>query len=265
MTLLTYNEKQLSDMETAIDVALENPKTPVKITDEAGKIKKVLIHQSAFFSTSSSINYYFKFPIVNVTEENAKPIVEFNFRLGNNSNSNYCYSLFKATIYQNAVDNLTCTLDNTHNYSKFSINTRKLVYYTDAEEINHYYLKLTFTNTGLTNVTYLDVSTDSVIPDAFSFENMFVTSLPGTEVDVPNQSVNMENPHILAMQKNGSYSLGLISNNYTSNPTNTHPYIYGGMPGTWGYSTISGTSWYILSVISNEGEEEGDNPLMVVP
>jgi hypothetical protein len=221
--VIAYNSVKLSELQEDIDnIEL---KTPLKIVDSEGHIKKVLIHQTKVYPTSMTGFFYLKYPGVPKIGGTVDASVEFNFKIVGKKDD-YLFSLFKIIIYVTS-GGTTCTIDNTYNALKLTINQKSLVFYVDDEGKNHYYLKVNITNSVPTNLTYLDVSTDSYIPEDFSYDDMIVTSLPKPESSV-TYTFKMTNPHLIAVRKGDSANGVCIITTSSSLPRMNYPDIYDG-------------------------------------
>jgi hypothetical protein len=220
-----------------------NLKLPVKIVDEEGKIKKILIHETKVYTALPGTAIYFKYPIVPKISGTTAPSIEFNFKVINKQNDNI-FSIFKIVIYI-TTGGTTCNIDNTYNAAKLVISENSLKYYTDDDIKDHFYFKVLFTgNSFATNITYLDLSTDSYIPEDFSTNDMIVTELPKPESSVTFTN-RITNPFINAIKQIGTYNITVITNS-SSSPAVTHPHIYGGMStGTWSVNSSLLSGYYI--------------------
>jgi hypothetical protein len=217
-----------------------------------------LIRQTSVFAAGTQSYLYFKIPITPDVSTNVKSHVEFNFKVEGSLNSVFTFSLFKVNIQIYSVPNpanFICNIDNTHNPIKLVINKDyKVVYYTDAESVKHYYLKLKFVNTEQKILTYLDISANSYIPEDFSTNDLIVTSLPSSESNAP-YSIYIVNPYTNAVLNSGNnYWIAVITNGTdNNNPAVTHPYIYGGTDGAnWSYagSVITGYGIWMYNYTS---------------
>jgi hypothetical protein len=234
-SIISYNSAKLTEIEQEIADLGGDLKLPVKITNSEGKIKKALIYQTKAYPTSMTNYVYLKYPSVPKIEGTIDASVELNFKVVGKKDD-YVFSLYKLIIYTTTTGT-KCTIDNTHNALKLEISTRALVYYTDDAGKNHYYFKLLINTTFPTNLTYLDVSTDSYIPDDFSFDDMLVTSLPKPESSL-TYTFKLSNPHLIAARK-GTASNGVcIITTSSSLPRQIYPDIY---------SDTSDASWSTIT------------------
>jgi hypothetical protein len=242
--IISYNDAKLKDLDEKIgqidqeiDQLKGGAKLPVKIMDDENKIKQIILHQTKiFFGGTGPVTYmYFKFPFVPKIEEIKAPSVEINLKFVNNNN-NCVISLFKVIVYLTSTSTI-CNIDNTHNFAKLIITEKLIVYYTDDEGKNHYFLKLLFNTHDTTiNVSYLDVSTDSYIQEDFSTNDMILTELPKPATQLSN-NINIVNPFVNALN-NGSNKTGIITYS-TTTPPDAFPYIYGNTTGTWSSTTLA--------------------------
>jgi hypothetical protein len=246
-SIISYNSAKLSEIEQEIADITVDSKLPVKIIDSEGKIKKYLLHQTSSFAAGYQNYIYLKFPEVPMLTAGYFPSIEFNIKVDGYLVGDRAFTLFKIVIYIDSSGEelkFICNFDNTSNALKLAFNEQKIVYYEYEEGKRHYYLKILFNTNLQKNLTYLDLSTNSYIPEDFSPNNMIVSAIPGTEVNA-DYTITMVNPLLNAIKLEGSTNIGVITTS-TSNPVVNYPYIYGGTnSGTWSRSDAILTKYYI--------------------
>jgi hypothetical protein len=215
-------------------------KTPLKIMNENGEIKKILIQQESTWPASLTFPLYFRYPLVPKIAGMTPATVEFNFKVGTKLN-NLIYSLFKVNLLIED-ENTICNIENTHNYAKILIDTKNLVYVIEETEQQLNYLKLKFSNINTAvSITYIDVSSNGIIPDNLPLGEMITSWVPNEET-VPS-TINIINTSIFnARNLNSSGNIYVLTTSAMP-PSASHPHIYSGTtPASWSYIQISGIS-----------------------
>jgi hypothetical protein len=228
-------------------------KLPVKITDSEGKIKKVLLNKSLnFVKESGTITFYLKFPFIDNSTGAEYPSVILNFRVkkGMPNSLTGGTSYFKATIYRQDVEFLP-EIDISLNHGMLVFYGRAVVYYTDGDGVNHYYLKLTFVNSSSNvymDVNYFDMSTNDNIPADFSYDNMLLTVLPSTEYSYPEYNFSFKSVTMDQMRLSPTGNRQpVITNSNSDNPGVTHKHLYPDTSGSWSSTKIQiGTSDFYM-------------------
>jgi hypothetical protein len=160
-------------------------------------------------------------------------------------------SFFKTLIYTNSSNSINAELDMSLNHGKYYFSSKSIVYYIDTSSVKHYYLKLTaFIDSGTdqySDVHYTDISTNKSIPETFNYENMLVTTLPGTEVTFSSATITAWTTALDAVRMgNGAYQAVITSNGSSSqNPGITHKHLYPDSTAT--------NKWTMLSQIGSTG------------
>jgi hypothetical protein len=196
-------------------------KLPVKIVDEEGKIKKILVHKTLVFETDFHNPVHFKIPEVPSFEVNNASI-ELNIKLVGKNTGDYIFSLFKVILYYTGAA-WKCNLDRTYGGSKIEINYN-IVYYDDEDLKRHFFFKLTM-NSFQGQITYVDLSTDNYIPDDFSTTDMISLTLAKTATTASNTIITT-NPFNNAAKLKGSNAIYVLTNSSANNPGITHSHIY---------------------------------------
>jgi hypothetical protein len=151
--------------------------------------------------------------------------VEFNIRIVSNLNSKI-FSLFKIVL---TIENSTtyCNIDTTQNYLRIVIISKLLRYYEDSGKL-YYFVRLNFAPiTTAVKITYLDVSTDSSIPEDFLTNDMILTSIPNETAVTATTSI--VNPFVDAIKKSDSSDDFIYVLTTSINPpSSTHWSIYTG-------------------------------------
>jgi hypothetical protein len=131
--------------DSALKALKKDSQFPVKLEDNNGNIRKVLIEETInYIKASGNVVWYIKFPWI--TAEIA-PTVTLNFSIRQvDPYARDFTSYFTATI-QNNAGTLLVELDSSRNYGKLVYAGKSIIYYEDEEEVKHYYLKLSFVNT----------------------------------------------------------------------------------------------------------------------
>jgi hypothetical protein len=232
-TAVTYARGDHTHFLNLDDISLDL-KTPVKIMDSAGNIKKVILEQTVSTPSSSIKTFYFKFPIITIPSDVQWISSEINFKCQYYAGAGTQFSTFKVYIkYTTPVISLWFNIDNSLANGRYNITNKSVVYYTDEQEVTNYYLKLEFDTAGArTNMTYMDLSTTGTIPADFKYDNMVVTSLP-SETVFSGPSFYTTNVFIANVTVSNSTSVYVLTSSKTSNPTVTHPQLYSGGQSYW--------------------------------
>jgi hypothetical protein len=235
----------LSDIELDL-------KLPVKIVDDDGNIKKVLIEKTISTTVESgNIICYFKFPWI---PNAAHSIVTLNFSflkkypVAQSTGISY----FKVILYNNDDGgSMIGEIDSSLNHARININQKKIVYYTDAGK-KYYYFKIGFENTGsniYAETTYNDISTTDAIPPDFSLEDMVLFELPKAETEFSTASIYIRTAALDIASMSGSTTVGVITSS-NDNPGVTHPWLYPSTTGSWDPKTaIASTGFNIWTYI----------------
>jgi hypothetical protein len=173
-------------------------KTPVKILDAAGNIKKVLIQKLLQFESSSTPTFYLKFPFQPFNSGGyGLKIITLNFTVFSYDFNTYKLdaSYFKVTLRtDDGYNYVSVCIDNTLNHGQFNITGKNIIWIASDDIVNGFYLKLDFeTGESLIKVSYIDISSNDNIPPNFSYDNMIMSSVPGTEHTWDNQSIQIVN------------------------------------------------------------------------
>jgi hypothetical protein len=224
-------------------------KTPVKIVDEAGDIKKVLIEKTMVNNAVGSlVIWYLKFPLISSSSTGVYPSVTINFDVTKSLPYSGCGFSHFAAIIRNNNGTLAAVIESSFNHELLIQNTseRKIVYYTEGG-INHYYLKIVFNKQSGTfsEAKYKDISTNTSIPADFTYDNMVLITLPGTEVEYATYNIADKNVFLDAVTTGNGISQGIITYGNT-NPSSGLSYLY---PGTiynnWSGTKIGETNYYM--------------------
>jgi hypothetical protein len=245
--IIAYNQSEIEQIK-------ENSILPIKIRDEEGKIKKVLLEKSFNFIQPSGVAIiYLNFPLITspAPEIYASLVMNFSILKKFPLHVQRGISYFKAEIYNDNLGALKAEIDVSLNHGKFNINDKKIVYYTEGES-NHYYLKLQIQNTGSSNdyfdIKYPDISSNVAIPEDFSYDNMILHQLPGTEQIYENCEIFMRHACLDAARLSGvGPGAVVITTSGSSNPGSTLPNIYPDTASKWlsPPTQIGETGYYI--------------------
>jgi hypothetical protein len=221
--------------------------------DEAGKIKRVILQKSTNFNQSEGVViFYLKFPVIDAESSTERSVVTMNFSvLRSYPLSVYtCTSFYKALIYHDSDNAFMGEVDTSLNHGKHVISSYSLVYYTDAESVRHYYLKLSILydgGSGKYDIHYEDISTNKSIPEAFTYDNMLcISALPETESQVSNSTVFLRHTALDMVRAGNGASMGVITNWSGENPGKTHTHLYPDSKTTWSTAVQIGTSGFYI-------------------
>jgi hypothetical protein len=228
-------------------------KLPVKILDDQGRVKKVILEKSLNSTlTSSYLAFYLKFPFIIAESTNEHPVISMNFSLignyppGVNIGTSFC----KTLIYTDSDAVINAEIDMSLNHGKYYLYSKSIVYYTDSSSVRHYYLKLTIYvesgNGKYYDVHYTDISTNKTIPEEFNYDNMLLTILPGTEVAFTSAKITAWSTALDAVRYgNGGYQ-AIITGSSSTSPGNTHRHLYPDSAEKWTMMGQIGTSGYYI-------------------
>jgi hypothetical protein len=158
---------------------------------------------------------------------------------------NDIFTLVKITVLFTDTNTFTCNIDTTYNALKLAISGMS-IYYKTEEEKKYYYLKFntTYLSTSQLSITYLDLSTDSYIPEDFSISDMILTTAP-SGITSTTSTISVVNPFINAVKMKGTVNMNIITNN-SLNPGSSLSHIFGGMSsGSWTANSSLLSGFYI--------------------
>jgi hypothetical protein len=249
--LITYNEKQLENLQTEIDDIDENLKLPYKFLDDTNKIKKVILEKSLQFShPSGTTSIYLKMPIIYYSSSVLSSIkLNFNILRGRPLNNEHGVSYFTAVIYREELSTLKTDLDMSLNHGKIAISDKKIVYYIDEESRNHHYLKISISDlvsTTYYDVKYTDVSSELGISDDFTYDNMILTELPGTEITYPESTIYLRTSALDQVKLSSGETIVIITSSNSQAPSALRPDLYPDTVGKWSSPVEIGTSGYYM-------------------
>jgi hypothetical protein len=226
-------------------------KTPVKIFDETGKIKKVLIEKTIPVSYGEWIQFYIKLPFTASQLETTASVSIINLSI---TYRDALDSVFKTSYFKISVQNtygsgygipttIKANINTTNNNAMIYFQTKSIVYCTVESKI-YYYLKLKviddYSSETVFDVTYADISSNSAIPEELTYDSMIVTTLPATESTYDKQNVVVSTSFLDAVMHNPNRLFVLT--NSTINPGTTHNYLYPDTDNNWtaGPTIVSG-------------------------
>jgi hypothetical protein len=231
---LKYSRGDHTHLLNLSDIELDL-KLPAKLVDEAGVVKKVLVEKTLNTITSSTFRYYFKIPYLTATEN----LITINISLYKNTGTAATsdVSFIKALIYKPASSTPIIILDISLNHAKYTINQYELLSYDDGTKINYYFvLHIENSVTDLnTSMKYSDISSSVGFPADFSYEDMVLTTAPGTMVSV-SAFIKKTSSHLDRIKKSGSTSVFVLTDSSTIKPCNSHPLIYPSSASNWASS-----------------------------
>jgi hypothetical protein len=156
--------------------------TPIKILDEEGDIKKIILEKTINFNVAADafINLSLKFPRIApvLPSTDANITIDVSVRRGD-VDANFGISNFKIIIHSSGPSDeegvMTGELDASLNHGKLVNNERRVCTYND-DDYPGYYFRLGFngspTEEEYVEATYHSVSTNVIIPDDFDCSNM---------------------------------------------------------------------------------------------
>jgi hypothetical protein len=226
---------------------LFNLTPPIKIFDETGNLKKIILNQTITFTYSSTSPYvYFKFPSFTRPSD-----ILFDFICVDDTDITPFYSIFHVRLKYND-SNLRCVIDNSENYLRISGDVQKVV----AGIIDGYgecfYVKLELKPLYITSIpipmkiTYLDIYSTYKLPSDFKYTDMMRTEPTGNETD-QSGSTSFLNTNLHPLLGIKTF---ILNNSASQNPSITNPAVYKSTFATWDSAPVQvGSGVYAWGVI----------------